>query len=57
MSLTAFTYTISDRDSEKEDSIKGDEKAFENLFKLYYVKLSFFANKFVNDIDVSGNSV
>ena len=53
MSLTAFIYTISDRDSEKEDSIKGDEKAFENLFKLYYVKLSFFANKFVNDIDVS----
>ena len=53
MSLTAFTYAISDRDSEKENSIQSDEKVFENLFRLYYVKLSFFANKFVNDIEVS----
>jgi len=31
----------------------GDAKAFECLFKLYYTKLTLFANRFLNDIAVS----
>src|SRR4051794_24735696 len=31
----------------------GDAKAFECLFKLYYTKLTLFANRFLNDIAIS----
>ncbi len=30
-----------------------DEKAFEGIFKSHYVKLTLYANKFLNDIDIS----
>ncbi len=33
---------------------QGDTKAFEALFKLYYAKLTLFANRFVNDMPVAG---
>ena len=33
--------------------IRGDVKAFECLFKLYYAKLTLFANRFLNDIKAS----
>jgi RNA polymerase sigma-70 factor (family 1) len=33
--------------------VQGDEKAFEILFKLYKVKLTLFANRFVNDMPVA----
>lgn len=32
---------------------QGDAKAFECLFKLYYTRLTLFANRFLNDIAVS----
>lgn len=36
------------------DRIKnGDIKAFEEVFKLHYVKLTLFANRLLNDIDAS----
>lgn len=50
MALAAFTYTIK---GVEENSIQNDEKAFELLFKSHYTELSFFANKFVNDLQVS----
>lgn len=53
MSTTAFTYTISDDCRAEDTSVLSDEKAFESLFKTYYAKLTFFANKFVNDLQVS----
>ncbi|MFD2164605.1 RNA polymerase sigma-70 factor [Paradesertivirga mongoliensis] len=53
MSTTAFTYTISDDCRAEDTTVLSDEKAFESLFKTYYAKLSFFANKFVNDLQVS----
>ncbi len=31
----------------------GDVKAFEDVFKSHYVKLTIFANKFLNDINVA----
>ena len=35
----------------------GDEKAYEQLFKLYYRQLTLFASKYVNDIDLSRDIV
>jgi RNA polymerase sigma-70 factor (family 1) len=32
---------------------QGDAKAFEVLFKLYYERLTLFANRFVNDLQVA----
>ena len=32
---------------------QGDEKAFEALFKLYYEKLTLFANRFVNNMPMA----
>jgi RNA polymerase sigma-70 factor (family 1) len=32
---------------------QGDTKAFECLFRLYYTRLTLFANRFLNDIDTS----
>jgi len=32
---------------------RGDAKAFEVLFKLYYERLTLFANRFVNDLPVA----
>ena len=32
---------------------KGDTKTYEALFKLYYPKLTFFANRFINDINAA----
>src|ERR1700712_1630679 len=32
---------------------QGDAKAFECLFKLYYTRLTLFANRFLNDITVA----
>ena len=43
--------------SEKEILITklsaGDTKTYEMLFKLYYVRLTFFANRFLNDINAA----
>lgn len=50
MSVTAFRYTLSN-DAEKLK--KSDVEIFEALFKSHYVKLSFFANKFLNDLQVA----
>ncbi len=36
-----------------EDLSPSEEIGFEKLFKLYYSKLIFFANKFVNDMDIA----
>lgn len=36
-----------------EDLSLSEEIGFEKLFKLYYSRLIFFANKFVNDLDVA----
>lgn len=44
-----FDYTVNSAELRAETSIPFDEKAFEVLFKNYYVKLVFFANKFLND--------
>lgn len=33
--------------------IAGDAKAFEGLFKLYYTRLTLFANRFVNNVPVA----
>lgn len=32
---------------------QGDAKALEHLFKLYYTRLTLFANRFLNDIDIA----
>ncbi|WP_207425278.1 RNA polymerase sigma-70 factor [Pedobacter sp. SYSU D00535] len=49
MSVGAFTHTIA---GEKKE-VQSEEQAFEILFRNYYTKLSFFANKFVNDLQVA----
>ena len=49
MSVSVFDYTISE--DVKENTAVDDIKAFEVLFKGYYVKLVFFANKFLNNME------
>jgi len=49
MSVSVFEYTI--RQDIKENAAVDDIKAFEFLFKGYYVKLVFFASKFLNNME------
>lgn len=56
MSLTAFAFSI-DSIAHEPEAIQSDEKVFELIFKQYYVRLRFFANKFVNDLEVSEEMV
>ncbi len=49
MSVSVFEYTI--REDVKENAAVDQVKAFEGLFKGYYVKLVFFANKFLNSME------
>ena len=49
MSVSVFEYTI--REDVKENAAVDDIKAFEVLFKGYYVKLVFFANKLLNNME------
>lgn len=53
MSTSAFDYTFHNNVAWDGCTVPHDEKAFEALFKTYYVRLIFFANRFVNDEDVS----
>ena len=53
MFVTAFRYTLQDNEQEIEVSAAGDAKIFERVFKLYYSKLTFFANRFLNDLEAS----
>ncbi|WP_207422508.1 RNA polymerase sigma-70 factor [Desertivirga brevis] len=53
MSISAFDYALGNNVEWNGCTIPNDEKAFESLFKTYYARLIFFANRFVNDEDVS----
>ncbi|WP_207535232.1 RNA polymerase sigma-70 factor [Desertivirga arenae] len=57
MSISAFDYTFGNNVGWDGHTIPSDEKAFEALFKTYYARLIFFANRFVNDEDVSREMV
>jgi DNA-directed RNA polymerase specialized sigma24 family protein len=43
----------SDAENFKERIKNGDVKAFELLFQSHYTRLTLFANRFLNDLDVS----
>jgi len=53
MSVSLFDYTFSSDGAWDGCSVPNSEKAFEILFKSHYSKLVFFANRFVNDEDIS----
>ena len=49
MAIHAFEYTIDESRDTVGSNSENEEQAFELLFRAYYVKLAFFANKFIND--------
>lgn len=53
MAFTAFKYSFGDDLKLGEGTSLDDEQVFEHVFKTYYRKLTFFANRFLNDLTVA----
>lgn len=52
MSVIAFKYTLQDKELSASPA-QNDTACFETLFKSHYSKLTFFANRFVNNLEVA----
>jgi len=53
MSVIAFRYTLQEDKHTTELCVAADAELFEKIFKAYYTKLTFFANRFLNDLTAS----
>lgn len=53
MSIIAFRYTLQEEKQAADLSVAADADFFEMLFKAYYTKLTFFANRFLNNFPAS----